>query len=277
MKNFKRNIYRLSEEIATTTQPPSGCKEFISFDYKTTNDLPVRYKICGSNDWVYYTFTGLPFSGGVYITYTIDLEFPSGLCIQDGSWEYLGTEGGTPNMNNFVYGNTCTPLPALCYQIDGVWVDPDPVHPGGGTLTYVDENYQLQTITGIWEGFNQLITIRDVIYHVGVNGFNTPVSCTPTTTTIEPTTTVAPPTYTSLGDSQWSSISHGAACSSFPGVLYSNCAIVEAGAGCILYTDTIGTPLLNNPYVYLQASGSIGNWDVNPATGEVINYAPVQC
>ena len=161
----------------TTTQPPSGCKEFISFDYKTTNDLPVRYKICGSNDWVYYTFTGLPFTGGVYTTYTIDLEFPDGLCIQDGSWEYLGTEGGTPNMNNFVYGNTCTPLPALCYQIDGIWVDPDPVHPGGGTLTYVDENYQLQTITGIWEGFNQLITIRDVIYHVGVNGFNAPVQC----------------------------------------------------------------------------------------------------
>lgn len=186
MKNFKRNIYRLSEEIATTTQPPSGCKEFISFDYKTTNDLPVRYKICGSNDWVYYTFTGLPFTGGVYTTYIIDFEFPSGLCIQDGSWEYLGTEGGTPNMNNFVYGNTCTPLPALCYQIDGTWVDPDPVHPGGGTLTYVDENYQLQTITGIWEGFNQLITIRDVIHHVGVNGHNIPVSCT--TTTVAPTT-----------------------------------------------------------------------------------------
>jgi hypothetical protein len=96
--------------------------------------------------------------------------------------------------------------------------------------------------------------------------------CNTTTTT----TTIAP-TYTELADSRWSSISQAAVCSNFPGTLYSNCVAMEANEGCILYTDQNGTILQGYPYVYLQALGAFGNWDVNPTTGEVINYSPNQC
>lgn len=94
---------------------------------------------------------------------------------------------------------------------------------------------------------------------------------------VDLTVTTVAPTYTALPDSRWSSISHGEVCSNFPGTLYSNCVAMGANQGCYLYTDQNGTPLLGNPYVYLQALGAIGNWDVTPQTGEVINYATVQC
>ena len=48
---------------------------------------------------------------------------------------------------------------------------------------------------------------------------------------------------------------------------------MEANQGCYLNTDQNGTLLLGYPYVYLQALGAIGNWDVSPQTGEVIQFA----
>lgn len=95
-----------------TTQTPIGitpiaCKNLVSFDYKGVGSITFRFKYCGATVFTEHTFTGLPNSGGIYFTYTLDTEVgdPS-LCIQEGSFERIN--GTIVNTNNFVYGTTCS-------------------------------------------------------------------------------------------------------------------------------------------------------------------------
>lgn len=161
--NYRQQFEGLLQSV--TSCSINICKEFISFDYKTNDPLPVRYKLYGSNTWTYYTFTGLTFSGGDYITHTIDFEFPDGLCIQDGSWEYLGTEIGTPNMVNFVYGVSCSPIISYCY--DGYWELNDPAHPGGGSVTYINNLGILTIVNEIWLGYPANFEASSIISATG--------------------------------------------------------------------------------------------------------------
>lgn len=79
-----------------------------------------------------------------------------------------------------------TPTISLC--ITGQYTDPDPLHPLGGTFQYIDENGDLQTLTGIFDTNFIFVTYSEVLSSTGValcsDGFTTT-----TTTTVAPSTT----------------------------------------------------------------------------------------
>lgn len=93
-----------------------------------------------------------------------------------------------------------------------------------------------------------------------------------TTTT---TTTTGAPRYPFPG-SGYSNIDEYGACSDAVAnnrTLVSDCAVI--GAGCVIYTNPLGTnPLLGNAYVLI---GGQGNFDVDPLTGVVIGPSAIQC
>jgi hypothetical protein len=228
MKNFKRNIYRLSEEETTTT----------------TTTAPISY--------VYF------------INYAQD--------------------GGASNSSTACSPTTIGQVWSTRNNINDITIS-DVLYNDAGLSSQFNGNlkwYGLATSYGASPVKTVQPTTFGVITSTGTCSVPTTTTSSSTSTTstsssTTTTTTTTPPTYTELADSRWGSISQASTCSNFPGTLYSNCEIIEAGVGCIIYTDTSGTPLLGNPYVYLQQIGSIGNWDVNPSTGEVTNYAPYQC
>ena len=55
--------------------------------------------------------------------------------------------------------------------------------------------------------------------------------------------------------------------------LFTNCSPTALGAGCIVYTDLLGTIATGNTQAYIN--GTL--WDLNPATGMITGAADVQC
>ena len=99
MNNFKKSVYRTSIE---STVPV--CKAIVSFDYTGVGNILFRYKLCGDTFYTTHDFTGLPNSGGIYFTYIIndDPSFESGLCVEDGTFEYV-PGGSIINSDNYIY------------------------------------------------------------------------------------------------------------------------------------------------------------------------------
>lgn len=93
-----------------------------------------------------------------------------------------------------------------------------------------------------------------------------------TTTT---TTTTAAPRYSFPG-SGYSNVNENDACSDAilnNRTLVSDCAVI--GAGCVIYTNPLGTnELLGQSYILI---GGAGNFDVDPLTGVVIGPSAIQC
>ena len=104
MNNFKKNIYKSRRELI----PTGLCKELLGFTYKGTGDFVVQYKLCGDTLYTQHTFEGLQENGGddSYYDITADLDFPTGLCVQDNTVTKIS--GGLPIVFNPDYGIICS-------------------------------------------------------------------------------------------------------------------------------------------------------------------------
>lgn len=89
------------------------------------------------------------------------------------------------------------------------------------------------------------------------------------------TTTTSAPRYAFPG-SGYSDTNENGACSDAilnNRTLVSDCSVI--GAGCVIYTNPLGTnELLGQPYILI---GGAGNFDVDPLTGVVIGPSAIQC
>lgn len=74
---------------------------------------------------------------------------------------------------------TTTTLLTIEYCYSGIYTEPDPLHPLGGVITYIDEFGELQTLSEIWDVDTVMFNASSLITATGV----IEVTCTTTTTT----------------------------------------------------------------------------------------------
>ena len=56
-------------------------------------------------------------------------------------------------------------------------------------------------------------------------------------------------------------------------IFYSNCGPFDIGAGCFVYVDTFGNPLIGYEYVYINGT----TYTINNSTGALTGFAAEQC
>lgn len=112
---------------------------------------------------------------GWYFTPTTAEEGPNVFRVEGGEITEI------VNCNSFTASTTTTTTTLAtteyCYQ--GIYTDPDPDHPFGGVIVYIDANGDTQTLTEIWDTDTEQFDANVIISTSGV----TQVACTTTTTT----------------------------------------------------------------------------------------------
>ena len=111
MNNFKKNIFKSRRELI----PIGLCKKLLGFTYKGTGDFVVQYKLCGDTLYTQHTFEGLLGNGDdeAYYDITADLDFPTGLCVQENTVTKIS--GGSPTIFNPDFGSSVCQRPLSDY------------------------------------------------------------------------------------------------------------------------------------------------------------------
>ena len=144
-------------------------------NYTESNGSSTQPPACSGNT-VYPIWTNVSnitnITSGTTLYSDVNLTIP---WIGESEWYGIGTTyGGSPtssyqinNSGDVISVNICT-LSTTCYNIQGVWTNPDPAHPNGGFINYYDEFGILQSIIGIWDTDTYIINASSIDTHSGV-------------------------------------------------------------------------------------------------------------
>lgn len=154
-------------------------------------------------------------SNGIFVYSTIYLDNGTNDCevVADG-WYFTDESSADNNVFHIVNGKiveiiecgatptttTTTTQDFIIYCFRGIYSKPDPIHPLGGVVSYIDKFGDYKTITGVWDVDSVTIEAVIIINKIGVENCADPIttttttsssssSTTTTTTTLEPTTT----------------------------------------------------------------------------------------
>ncbi len=152
-----------------------------------------------------------------------------------------------------------------------------------GTKSIVtrDTNLKVLAIRYFGSCITPYTTTTTCVNEGGITTTTTTASPTTTTTSGPTTTTIAPTTTTTTTLLfQYDNCGRGntvsEACNDAidnARTFWSNCNPSSFGGGCIVYIDSIGTPLIGYTKVFMNGS----NWDVVDTTGVVIGASAQQC
>ena len=131
--------------------------------YDETNPYKV-YCTCASSDDFYLDSEEFDTATGVWLDENQETIAPDGYYMYNGVYRQL------------LLGVLLDPVPVVAcdpvrYCFTGLWEDPDPAHPDGGIVTYVNASGNFVTVDGIYIGDEVTIYAIDIISQTGVEQF----------------------------------------------------------------------------------------------------------
>ena len=132
---------------------PAGC---YSVTFHGTND-------CGLGG--HYAFTYTDCEGNVQIK-SVPFSFGT-VCVLFGPTVVQSPEiiCGT---GTITIGGPCV---EVCYRLVGLYTQPDPQHPNGGSISYYDNLNVLHTVNGIWSDSNVTINATSIVSSTGIERY----------------------------------------------------------------------------------------------------------
>ena len=148
------------------------------------NSILIEYDFIGINGQVYVanstTDCTRPANGWYF---TVELaEGNNVMYIEDGI--ILQIESCEENTTTTTSTTTLIPTTTYCYS--GVYTSPDPIHPLGGVVTYINNLGISVSVTGIWDTDEVFIDAVSITSTTGVYPCGVPTTTTTTTTVFAP-------------------------------------------------------------------------------------------